>query len=354
VRVGLDVTPVVTAKAGLARYTEQLWRELVRRDDVDVHAFALGRGPDGELGLPLTRRHLPLRALQPIWRTVRWPRAETFAGEVDVVHTIALTPIPTRKPQVVTIHDMLPITHAELYPSGASERQRAELAEARRARVVVTTCQATADEIVRVAGFPRERIVIARPGVLPPHGDAPLRVEPPFILAVGQVTPRKGFDVIAEAAARLGERCPPVVLAGPDWWRSEDIRRRIAEVDVHRRVRLLGPVDDGTLAALYRAATIVCHASRGEGFGMTCLEAMAFGAPVVATDLPSVRELSGGAVELVPVDDAEAMAEALRELLDDDERRRALGEAARKRAAEFSWEQMAADVVEAYCMALAG
>jgi glycosyltransferase involved in cell wall biosynthesis len=284
---------------------------------------------------------------------LRWPRAETFAGDVDVVHTIALTPIPTRKPQVVTIHDMLPITHAELYPPGADEGQRAELAEAARARVLVTTCEATADEIVRVAGFPRERIVIARPGVLPPHGDAPLPVEPPFILAVGQVTPRKGFDVIAEAAARLGERSPPVVLAGPDWWRSEDIRRRIAQVDAHRRVRLLGPVDDATLASLYRAATIVCHASRGEGFGMTCLEAMAFGRPVVATDLPSVRELAGGAVELVPVDDAEATAEALRGLLDDEERRRALGEAARKRAAEFSWKRMAADVVEAYRLALA-
>ena len=94
-RVGLDVTPVVTAKAGLARYTEQLWRELVRRDDVDVHAFALGRGPDGDFGLPITRRHLPLNALRPVWRVVRWPRAETFAGNVDVVHTIALTPIRT-------------------------------------------------------------------------------------------------------------------------------------------------------------------------------------------------------------------------------------------------------------------
>jgi glycosyltransferase involved in cell wall biosynthesis len=74
---------------------------------------------------------------------------------------------------------------------------------------------------------------------------------------------------------------------------------------------------------------------------------------VVATDLPSVRELAGGAVELVPVDDAEATAEALRGLLDDEERRRALGEAARKRAAEFSWKRMAADVVEAYRLALA-
>jgi glycosyltransferase involved in cell wall biosynthesis len=86
---------------------------------------------------------------------------------------------------------------------------------------------------------------------------------------------------------------------------------------------------------------------------MTCLEAMAFGAPVVATDLPSVRELSAGAVELVPVDDAQAMADALRGLLDDEPRRRALGEVARKRAAEFSWEQMAAEVVDAYRLALA-
>lgn len=353
-RVGLDVTPAVTASAGLARYTEELWRELVSRDDVEVHAFALGRGRGDDFGLPLTRRHLPLRALRPLWRVVRWPRAETFAGNVDVVHTIALTPIPTARPQTVTIHDLLPITHPELYPPGAERGQRAELAEARRARVVVTTCEATAEEIVRVAAFPRERIVVAPPGVLSwaaAAGEPP--AEPPFVLAVGQVTPRKGFDLIAEAVARLGDRCPPVVLAGPDWWRAEEVRRRIAEVDARRRVRFLGPVDDGTLAALYRAATVVCHASRAEGFGMTCLEAMAFGKPVVATDLPPVREFAAGAVELVPVGDVAAFADALDGLLVDGARRRALGEAARARAAEFSWARMAEDVVGAYRLALA-
>ncbi len=353
-RVGLDVTPAVTARAGLARYTEELWRELERRDDVEVHAFALGRGRDDDFGLPLTRRHLPLRALRPLWRVIRWPRAETFAGDVDVVHTVALTPIPTHRPQTVTIHDLLPITHPELYPPGADRRQRAELAEARRARVVVTTCEATADEIVRIAEFPRERIVVAPPGVLPPASTiAELPVEPPFVLAVGQVTPRKGFDLIAAAAAKLADRCPTVVLAGPDWWRSEEVRRTIHEVDVRSRVRFLGPVDDGTLAALYRTATVVCHASRAEGFGMTCLEAMAFGKPVVATDLPPVREFAAGAVELVPVDDAAAFAEALGGLLADDAYRRALGEAARARAEEFTWARMAEDVVGAYRLALA-
>ena len=318
-RVALDVTPVVTTKAGLARYTERLWSELARREDVEVSAFALGRGSNGAFGLPVTRRHLPLRALRPFWQAFRWPRAETFVGEVDVVHTIALTPIPTRSPQVVTIHDLLPITHPELYPPGADRRQRADLAEARRARVLVTTCSATAEELVQVAAFPRDRIVIAPPGARLPGAapDLASPVEPPFVLAVGQVTPRKGFDLIAEAAARLGERCPPVVLAGPDWWRADEVRQRIAAVDHGHRVRFLGPVDDETLAALYQAATVVCHASRAEGFGMTCLEAMAFGAPVLATDLPPIRELAAGVVELVPADDSEAFAEGLSRLLED-------------------------------------
>jgi glycosyltransferase involved in cell wall biosynthesis len=352
-RVGLDVTPAVTAKAGLARYTEKLWRSLAARDDVVVSAFALGRGPAADFGLPLRRLHIPLRFLQPVWRTLHWPRAETFAGDVDVVHTIALTPAPTRRPHVVTIHDLLPITHAHLYPPGADVHQRAELAEAARADVVVTTCEATADEIVRVAGIRRERIVVAAPGVLGlEDGQGAPPVEPPYILSVGQVTPRKGFDVLAQAAALLGDRCPPVVLAGPDWWQSETIRGRIAAVDALGKVRLLGPVDDATLAVLYRHATLVCHPSRGEGFGMTALEAMAFGRALVATDLPPVRELTGDAAALVPVDDSEALAATIGALLADDDRRLALGEAARTRAAGYSWERMADGVVGAYRRAL--
>ncbi len=354
IRVGLDVTPAVTAHAGLARYTEQLWRELERRDDVEVHAFALGRGPDGDFSLRLRRLHVPLRVLRPAWRHLGWPRAETLAGRVDLVHTVALTAAPTRLPQVVTIHDLLPITHPHLYPPGADRHQRTELAAASRADVIVTTCEATAGEIVRVAGWPRERIAVASPGAFaPPTGSGPPPLEGPYVLAVGQVTLRKGFDVLAQAAARLGSRCPPVLIAGPDWWQAREVRRAIAEADVLGNVRLLGPVDDATLAALYRGATVVCHPSRAEGFGMTCLEAMAAGTALVATDLPPVREVVNGAAELVPVDDPDALAEAVGALLDDEGRRAGLAEAAARRAAHFSWTRTAEEVVRAYRRALA-
>lgn len=353
--VGLDVTASVTTHGGLARYTDELWRTLARRVDVSVRAFALGRGSHGSFELPVRRLHVPLRFLRPTWRAMGWPRAETFAGRVDVVHTVALTAAPTRRPQVVTIHDLLPITHPHLYPPGAGAHQRRELAAAARADVIVTTCEATASEIVAVTGFPRERIVVAPPGAFSPPatGGVAVPVEGPYVLAVGQITPRKGFDVLAAAAARLGSRCPPVLVAGPDWWRAAETRRAIEEADREGRVRLLGPVDDDTLAGLYRGATVVCHPSRGEGFGLTCLEALNAGAPLVATDLPPVREMVDGAAVLVAVDDADALAEALGGLLDDPDRRAALAKAGRRRAATFSWERMGAQVVSAYRTALA-
>jgi glycosyltransferase involved in cell wall biosynthesis len=353
VRVGLDVTAAVTTRGGLARYAIQLWRELATRDDLVVKAFALGRGSDTRLELPVRRLHLPLRLLRPLWRLTGWPRVESIVGSIDVAHSLALMPVPTRAPRVVTLHDVLPVSHPELYPRETIARFHAELEGARRAAVVVTTCEATAQEISRVAGISRTRIVVAPPG----PGKAAVagsatHPEQPYVLAVGQITPRKGLDVLAAATALLGVRCPRVLVAGPDWWRSREVREAIAEHDLHGRVQLLGPVDDAKLASLYRGATLVCHPSRAEGFGLTCLEAMAAGAPVVATDLPSVRELVDGAAVLVSVDDASQLARAIAELLDDPDKRADVGEAGRRRAAQFSWEKTAESVVYAYRTAL--
>lgn len=348
-RVGLDVTPVVTTHGGLARYSEELWDALAARDDVDVSAFALGRGSMPATTLPVRRVAIPLRALRPAWRHVGHPRAELFTGDVDVVHSLALFPAPTAKPRVQTIHDVLPLTHPQFYPPGAADIHREELAAAARANLVVTTCEATARELADVAKIPRERVVVAPPGAFR-HGGAavPSPVDEPYVLAVGQVTPRKGLDVLARAASLLGKRAPRIVVAGPDWWKADEVRAQVADLDPGRRVRLLGAVDDATLRALYEGASVVCHASRAEGFGMTCLEAMRAGAPLVATDLPSVRELTGGAAILVPIDDAEAFAAALDELLTGDDRRHALAAAGRLRAAEFGWDRTAALVTDGY------
>jgi glycosyltransferase involved in cell wall biosynthesis len=354
IEIGLDVTSAVTGRAGLRRYADELWRELELRDDLRIRAFALGRGARREFEHPTRRMQIPLRLVRPAWRYLRWPRAETFVGPVQVVHTLALTAVPSRLPRIATVHDVLPLTNPELYPPGTDRAQRKELDTAAEADVIVATCEATADEIARVAPFPRDRIVVAPLGVTPlPAASGVSAPDGPYLLAVSSMTPRKGLDVLARAIARLGTDCPRVLIAGVDYWGADEQRRAIDEADRHGKIELLGRVEDGALGALYEGATAVCYPSRAEGFGLPCLEAMAAGAPLIASDLAPVREVVGDAAELVPPEDPEALAGAIAKLLADEDLRESLGEAGRRRASQFTWQRTAEEVVTAYRTALA-
>jgi glycosyltransferase involved in cell wall biosynthesis len=353
IEVGLDITSAVTGQAGLRRYAQELWRELERRDDLRVRAFALGRGSEETFEHPARRLHIPLRLLRPLWLYLRWPRAESFVGSVDVVHSLALTTVPSRLPRVATVHDVLPLIHPGLYPPGVDRTQRRELTSAAQADVIVATCEATADEIARVAPFPRERIVVAPLGVTPlPSRNGGSAPEDRYLLAVSAMTPRKGLDVLARAVARLGPDCPRVLIAGPDYWGADVQKRAIAEADRYGKIELLGAVEDGALGALYEGATAVCYPSRAEGFGLPCLEAMAAGAPLIASDLAPVREVVGDAAELVPPEDPEALAGAIAKLLADVDLRESRVEAGRRRASRFTWQRTATEVVRAYRTAL--
>ncbi len=107
------------------------------------------------------------------------------------------------------------------------------------------------------------------------------------------------------------------------------------------RVVLPGFVDDETLAALLSGAAAAVVTSLGEGFGLPAVEAAACGAPVVLSDIPAHHESLGDAAEFFPPGDAAELARLLEELLADGERRRAMGEAARRRVAALSWDDTA-------------
>jgi glycosyltransferase involved in cell wall biosynthesis len=346
-RVALDVSSAFAGTTGVARYAEALWSALAARDDLDLLPYSIGRRIDTR-GRARNLR-IPMRLTHRAWPAAGRPRVERLVGEVDVVHGLDWFVPPSRRPRVVTIHDAIPVTRPDLFPPSVQRDAQRALSAAQDADVTIASCHSTADELAAVAGIARSRIVIARPGraALPLPSDCPI-VEGPYILAVGGITPRKGYDVLAAAVARLGPSCPAVVVAGADWWGADDVRRQIADLDRHRRIELLGGVDDEALATLYRHASLVCHPSRAEGFGLPCLEAMAAGVAVVASDLPSIREMAEGDVCLVPPDDADALAAAIRALLDAPDERAALASRGIERARSFTWERTAADVVAAY------
>ncbi len=351
-RVGLDLTPAVVGTTGVMRYATALHHALRARDALEVRAFAAGRGRRVE---GVRQWPVPLRVLHPLWRTLGHPRAEAFCGTVDVVHSLDLLPPPCRAPLVVTLLDVLPATHPEYFSDRARRDFDAKVAALPRAALVVVAAAANMEEVARVAGVSPARLrVVPLAGGLPPADGGPAPVEGSYVLALGAVTARKGLDVLAEAAERLtallGDGAPRVVVAGPDGPDGDEVRALLHRI-AGPRIRVLGEVDDVVAARLVAGALAVVHPSHAEGFGLVPLEAMAAGTPVVAADIPTVREVTAGTATLVPPGDADALADAVAALVGDPAERTRMAAAGRVRAASFGWDATAAAMAAVYAEA---
>jgi alpha-1,3-rhamnosyl/mannosyltransferase len=136
---------------------------------------------------------------------------------------------------------------------------------------------------------------------------------------------------------------PELVIAGRPGWAYGDTLERIKG---ERGVRYLGHVDDATLSALYRSASILAFPSLYEGFGLPLLEAMAHGLPAVVGNAGALPELAAGAAIVVDPMDVLSIAAGLERLLDDASLREKLGAIGRQRAAEFTWERAASTTRE--------
>ncbi|MBC3192638.1 glycosyltransferase family 4 protein [Pseudonocardia sp. C8] len=165
--------------------------------------------------------------------------------------------------------------------------------------------------------------------------------------------PRKGMPVLLSALRSLAGDRPDLRLLVVGRGDAAALRRS-AGPELADRIDLLGAVDEPTKAAALRAMDVYCAPHRGgESFGMVLTEAMAAGAPVLASDIESFRAVLAGAGRLVPPGDASALASALAGLLDDHAARATLAAAGRARAARFDWATVADDVLRVYRAAVA-
>jgi glycosyltransferase involved in cell wall biosynthesis len=165
---------------------------------------------------------------------------------------------------------------------------------------------------------------------------------------VGTLEPRKGHDLLLRAVAEDGFDDLAIVFAGPPAGRDAELRSLAQELGLADRLTILGRVDDAVLAGLYARAQVFCMPSLGEGFGLPVLEALAAGTPVVASDLPAIREVAGDAAVLVAPGDVAALAAGLGSAVSDGPLRERLCRRGRDRAATFTWEATAEATVRAY------
>jgi len=166
----------------------------------------------------------------------------------------------------------------------------------------------------------------------------------PYLLCVANRKPHKNLLAAIEVLSNLAptHRTLRMVFAGERFPAWKQTMARARELNVEDRIVDLDAVSDETLHALYANAAVYLHPSRYEGFGFPILEAMASGAPVVASNATSIPEVAGRAAALVDPDDIEAMTAAVARLLDSRAERERASAAGRRQAALFSWSRTAA------------
>ncbi|MGI8713308.1 MAG: glycosyltransferase family 4 protein, partial [Solirubrobacteraceae bacterium] len=216
------------------------------------------------------------------------------------------------------------------------------LAAARRALAVITVSQFSRAELISVGGLDPEKVVVVaggvserfRPDLDPEPVRAKLGLQRPYVLTIATADRRKNLPSLALAAQRLSTLGIDLVWAG-------DARPYFADAPAVAGIRALGYVDDDDLPGLYAGARAFVLPSRYEGFGLTCLEAMACGVPVVAANRAALPETCGEAALLVDPDDPDAVAQALTWAATDEPTRTRLRDRGLRRAGRLSWDQTA-------------
>ncbi len=349
---------------GIGRYTQNLANELRRQDGVVL----LAPPPQGIL-----RRIRPVsarRVLYTGWLETGFQRRLVKLAP-DIVHfTNHLGPRArkTHARYVVTIHDLTAWRLPGAIPPLYSRYIRTATTWAvKRADLILCPSEAIKHEVVERFGLNGEKVRTAwnmdsqLPKLSPQRQEeifqslaTRLGLRRPFLLFVGTLEHRKNVTTLVEAFAKLAKTSDlQLVLAGRPGYGFAQIQAAIEPLDCRGRIVMTGFLGDEELALLYQLAELFVYPSRYEGFGIPLVEAMNFRLPIVASRIPSTEEVAGeAAVYYGDPMDARALAQTIAEVIAQPALKEELASRAQKRAADFTFDKITKQYLEAYQAAL--
>jgi glycosyltransferase involved in cell wall biosynthesis len=292
---------------------------------------------------PRARRRLAAQT----WEQVALPALARRTGAAVVFSPANLAPLACPR-NVLVMHDAAVLREPDAYSRAYVLWHRwFGLAAARRALAVITVSEFSRGELVSLAGLDAARVHVVpggvserfNPGVDHERVTTKLGLSRPYVLTIATADRRKNLASLSVAARRLADEGIDLVWAGDD-------RPYFSASGAVPGLRSVGYVDDADLPGLYAGARAFVLPSRYEGFGLTCLEAMACGVPVVAANRAALPETCGDAALLVDPDDSKDVGEALEQAMTDAAVRGRLRRSGLGRSAELSWECTARRVDE--------
>jgi glycosyltransferase involved in cell wall biosynthesis len=356
-------------RAGIGFYVDNLYKEL-RKAGVDVVPTL----EDGSIslvrsigGLSSRMRSVFGKFYPPFIRQAGdavyryFHKKEASVTRYDLYHETSLDPMPeVGSRSVCNVYDLSFIRFPELFVEGFAKtatenlRKTASVSE----RVIVNT-RFIGDEAVDILNIPPEKLDViplaaAWSSRAPEEGlPAPARVKritgKEYLLYAGTVEPRKNLKTLIRAYKDVrSEYDTALVIAGGLGWLYDDIVSYPEKLGIGRDVIFTDYVDSETLLSLYQYASVFVYPSLYEGFGMPPLEAMACGLPVILSDIPTLREVSGDAAIYFSPLDHDALAHAIGRVLSSVSLRAELKLKGLRKAAEYSWQKVAAETIRTY------
>ncbi|HNT74071.1 MAG TPA: glycosyltransferase family 1 protein [Anaerolineae bacterium] len=358
-RLALNATEIGRQRGGNESYLVGLLQGLAALNAAgDVTLLAT---PDGLAALPaITPAAYPTVNTGPYRQLLFYLWQQTYhlarLRPDWYLSTFFLPPItPCRA--AVLVHDMSFRAHPEYFPRFIALYMRVLTGLAvQRAERVIALSEFTRREIVRFHPGVAQKTVMVLPGIdavfrPDPAADdaatlAPYGLTPGYILALGNIHPRKNLARLLEAYELLRRQCgrtPPLVWAGAPRWSSTELVARAQAAGV----LLPGFIPQTAMPALYRQAAMLVYPSLYEGFGLPPVEALACGTPVVASNTTSLPEAVGDAALTVDPTSTPVLAEAMGRLLGDARLRAALRQAGLTWSQRFTWEKTASALLTA-------
>ncbi|MFN8454881.1 MAG: glycosyltransferase family 1 protein [Anaerolineae bacterium] len=363
-RIGIDARLVFYNRAGIGQYILQLTEALASLEVKEDTFLLLQSRKDRST---IVRNNGFIR--KSLW-TPSHNRFEQTALSfeisrlgLDLLHSPDFIPPFKRNcKSVITIHDLAFL----LYPhflTKESARYYGQIDQAwRKTDHIIAVSETTKADSIKMLGVPEKKITVIHEAANPIYRPLPkeqvqpvvkskYKLDPGFILFVSTIEPRKNLPGLLRAYRRLRDdykREELLVLAGSKGWLWEEVYETVEKLNLEKQVVFLGRVPSDDLLYLYNAASLLVHPSFYEGFGLTPLEAITCGAPVIASNISSIPEVVGDAALLVDPHDIDGLTVAIWRLLTEEELRKDLICKGLKRAKKFSWQEAARKTLEVY------